>query len=252
MQEAVPNQSALLATQTSPRKVLAIDSGRPISNNGNSQAGSSSAKMRGAFPPKQFDLPAGWEKMPIRTTSFDAASLDSNDPNGRFELSAAAEGISPAGDSILFVGKTNIGDGFVASLQNISSGMPSSRFGIMIRESNKPDAPFLFLGASTNSDILYVARRTFIENKEVLFSNSMQLPKRDTRMPVWLSFKKYNMNFATKYSVDGGKDWYIAFDPPSGVPFPIAESHWVGFAIFSGTVSNKADAIVKEEMENRN
>jgi hypothetical protein len=187
-------------------------------------------------------LPAGWKQMAIGTTNAYATNVDNN-PQERFVLSTISKGFMANGDSVLFVGKTNVGNSFVASLLKIDSGPPSSRFGIMVRVSERPDSPFLFVGASSSLDKIFInLRGSGMEDKRILYSDIVPLLKKATDSPVFLKLERHEQFFSFDYSLDG-KFWYPG---PVGYTFPFKGQVWVGFAVFSGNLSDRVEAIISD------
>jgi hypothetical protein len=178
-------------------------------------------------PPTEFGLPDGWTPMNVGAVLNVNAEYINVKPPPRFDLSAAATGFLTNGDSILFVCKTNTGNEFKATLLKIDSRAVQNRCGIMIRESQKSDSPFLFVGASLQKIFAY--RR---DAKGELFSDEIDIPKADEGRPVILKFYPKDKLFALAYSFDA-KDW------PSFPDYVISNSTQtlVGFAISSGSSS---------------
>ena len=102
----------------------------------------------------------------------------------------------------------------------------------MIRESQKSDSPFLFVGASSQKIFAY--RR---DAKGELFYDGIDIPKADEGRPVILKFYPKDKLFALAYSFDA-KDW------PSFPDYVIPNSTQtlIGFAISSGSSSERVTA----------
>jgi hypothetical protein len=108
--------------------------------------------------PSEFGLPVGWMEMPIGNVSNPHADYITNaNIHSRFDLSVAANGFFTNRDDIWFICKTNTETDFKATLSKIDLDSASRRSGIMIRESQKTDSHFLFLGTSPQNVI--VSRR---------------------------------------------------------------------------------------------
>jgi hypothetical protein len=186
-------------------------------------------------------LPDGWRKMPISITNLYVEYVG----YGRFDLSAAGLGFLTNGDSTLFVCKTNSGNAFTAILYTIYSGTPSSLFGIMVRESTNANSPFLFLGASSDKILVYL-RSTDSASKGILSTNSVAWPDKLKSSSLFFKLEQNGKAFSPSFSFDG-KDWdktsfsgYDFYDLPSNGPA------WVGFAVSSGSTSDRARVIISE------
>jgi hypothetical protein len=193
--------------------------------------------------PKESNLAAGWRVMAIGTTNAHAKNLDSNNVHGPFELSARAEGFRTNSDSVLFLCKTIVGGGFSAVLLQIDSATPSNRCGIMVRQSEKQDSPFLFVGASSER-ILVDLRPAVTNSRGKLFSDGIDIPNNLKGKPIFLRLDDQNNLFTPSYSIDG-KHW--AFAPFPGYEIYFKGQVWVGFAACSGTLLNEVTARFSEQ-----
>jgi len=191
--------------------------------------------MLDSFLSNETNLPAGWRRMAIGTTNVHAKYLDSTNLHGQFELSARAEGFRTNGDSLLFVGKTNAGSPFSAVLLKIDSGTPLNRCGIMVRQSEKQDSPFLFLGAS--SDRIHVDLRN---DRGRFFSNEVDIPNTMRGKPIIFKLDDQTNHFAPAYSYTGSQ--WASFGRFQGYEISFKEQVWVGFAACSGSLSNEVTA----------
>ena len=178
-----------------------------------------------------YDLPKGWTTVGVGSVSntYVECFTDPKLPP-KFDLSAAAAGYSTNGDNFLFVYKTNTGVEFKAKLLTIYYGdSPSRECGIMLRESDKPKSPFLFIGASSQSVVMCC------RNDRGLWS-SESVTKIFTNKPVYLKLSRQEQNqFVPAYSFDNDK-WetpFQAYEISTNSPI------LVGFAISSGNSSNR-------------
>jgi hypothetical protein len=194
--------------------------------------------MLDSFLSNETNLPAGWRRMAIGTTNVHAKYLDSTNLHGQFELSARAEGFRTNGDSLLFVGKTNAGSSFSAVLLKIDSGTPLNHCGIMVRQAEQQDSPFLFIGASSDR-IIVDLRPAATNNRAKLFFEAIEIPKNMKGKPIFFKLDDQNDHFTPSYSFDG---IHWAFDKFPGYEIHFKEQVWVGFAASSGTLSNEVTA----------
>jgi hypothetical protein len=151
-----------------------------------------------------------------------------------FDLSAAAAGFAPDGDGLLFVCKTNTGGDFQGILKEVDpASVPTTGCGVMIRESSKPDSPFLFVGASRHA--VFACRRS--EYRQL--TNTDLTPVGAPGSLLFLKLAKIDgIHFVPSYSLDG-RIWSA---PVEDFGFSGNDRMLVGFAIYSGTVSNTGTA----------
>jgi len=202
----------------------ALSTNLPISNSNRSD----SPQLPNAA---EFPLPDGWAKLDIGNVSnahTDYITNASTQP--RFDLSVAATGFLTNGDVVLFVCKTNTGKEFKATLLKIDSDSASRRSGIMLRESDKAGAPFLFIGASPEKVVS--CRRN---NKgELAPEEAAEIGRGRT---IFLKFdRKKDNQFVPAYSQDD-EHW----TPFEAYEFSTNTQVLVGFAISSGNLSNRVE-----------
>lgn len=182
-------------------------------------------------PPTTFDLPSGWTRRPIGNVSNPHAEYV---PKWlRFDLSGVADGFSPKGDNVLFVSEANVTARFQATLQPLDIGSSASRCGIMMRESDKPNAPFLFIGASTDS--VYIYSR---DSQEKFLSTNYSIPPAAQRRQMYFQFLQQQGRVVPAFSFDGYPKNWLPGDP--GISSD--RQALVGLAICSGSPSNKVVA----------
>jgi predicted nucleic acid-binding Zn ribbon protein len=176
-------------------------------------------------PSEGFGLPIGWTIMTVGSVPSSRAECLNVHPPYRFDLEAAASGCSSNGDNTLFVCRTNPGIEFTASWLKATAISPKSRVGIMLRESQKSDSPFLFIGASDEK--IFVQRRN---DKGVFDTHNANMPKGGTN----------GIIFRFAQTEDGKSMEAYLFDSPQWEPFPDlaipADAQMlVGFAQSSGS-----------------
>ncbi len=182
-------------------------------------------------PAAKLPWPAGWIQKPIgKNVGYAHAEYLTNAP--QFVLATASEGIHTNGDSFYFVYRTNTDAEFQASLPTYRSDVaaPShSACGIMLRDSDSPTSAFLFIGAGWSSGILALRR----EAKGFFFGTNAVIKQ----WPVIVKLKKQNDRIVATYSFDH-QNW-IPFD---GYELPARKNSLVGFAAWSGDISNRVTA----------
>lgn len=147
--------------------------------------------------PMGFGLPDGWTRMLIGNVSNPNAEFVSP----RFDLSGAAGGFLANGDSVLFVSTTNSANEFQATLLKVEPASPANRCGIMMRESEKPAASFLFIGASSEKVYIY-----WRDSKGALISNEHEIPKSNQNKQIFFRFQQKENHVVPLYSFDS-KSW---------------------------------------------
>jgi hypothetical protein len=179
-------------------------------------------------PPTEFPLPDGWMQMVIGKVASATAEFIPK----RFDLSAVAEGFFTNGDNILFVCKTNEGGEFNATIPKIDSASAVRRSGIMIRESQETNSPFLFIGAS--SERIFVYRR---DSKSDFFSTNLEIPQINQGNLLYLKFNQQVNSYSPAYSFDN-QAWLFF----TNFVIPATQQMLVGFALYSGDSSTKVYA----------
>jgi hypothetical protein len=179
-------------------------------------------------PPTEFGLPNGWIEMAIGYVSNRHTDYITNATEpARFELSGIANGFFTNRDDVWFVCKTNTETDFKVTLLKIDSDSALRRSGIMIRESQKNDSRFLFVGTSPQNVI--VCRR----DGNVEFSEIRD--KITPGKPIFLQFTHQKDNrVVPAYSLDN-KTWKKFED----YSFLANTQMIVGFALCSGDSSNR-------------
>jgi hypothetical protein len=177
-------------------------------------------------------LPAGWAEIPLGSVSNYRAEPINEKPPLRFELTAAASGFPTNGDNLLFVCKTNPGVEFKATLLQLSRDSAQRLAGIMLRESQKPDSGFLFVGASPQKVLAY--RR---DSKGIFLSREVEIPRGFESKPLILKFDQIKGQFTAAYSFDS-THWF------SFTNFLISANAQtlVGFALSSGNTAERVTA----------
>lgn len=179
--------------------------------------------------PTEFKLPDGWMRVAIGNVSNPNAEFISP----RYDLSGIAEGFTAQGDSSLFVCKTNFTKGFQATLIRNELPPAGSVCGVMVRESDKTNAAFLFIGASSSKIITY--RR---DGAGKFDSTEHDIPKANQTKQIFFRVQTDEKHVLPLYSFDS-KTWQA-----SGLSNTVSKAApmMVGLAISSGSSSSKVVA----------
>ena len=174
-------------------------------------------------------LPSPWERQPIGIVSNPYAEYIDQKPPPRLEMSAAAEGLETNGDNFLFIFKGYDGHDFSATLTN-SPSLIAGGSGLMIRKGKAANAPFLFMGVSSNQII--VCRRDVPNG---IITNQFRQKLKDTT--IVFKLKSTNKSILPAYSIG-------TWDGPLLPIFPIENTNemLVGVALWSGSSSNSSKA----------
>jgi len=179
-------------------------------------------------PSDGFDqLPPGWTRINVGSvTKPRVDSVTSKWPFG-FNLDAAALGFSTNGDNALFVCRTNPGSEFLAALVGkFTRGSPQSRNGIMLRQSEKPDSAFLFIGAS--SEKIFVYRR---DGNLAFASTNVDIPANSASGTISFKFDETKDGKSMEAYYFDAEQW-ISFPD---LTIPADANALVGFAQSSGS-----------------
>ena len=170
-------------------------------------------------------LPAGWSSVEIGAVPYYKGVFIRE--LSRFDLEATTDRISTNGDNVLFVCKTNNGKEFSALLHKPAvSGLS----GIMVRESQASNSPFLFIGMSSTNII--VSRSDGKSHS----STTNQVAKVNQNKAVLLAFKLTSNQYVPAYEFKG----------VNGYSFPSlsVSNHLslVGLVLCSGNLTNRVSA----------
>lgn len=177
----------------------------------------------------EYELPDGWMRVPIGTVMSPNADFISP----RYVVSGSAEGFAERGDSSWFVCKTNFTKAFQATLISSEPTLPGSVCGVMARESERPNAVFVFIGASGSKIITY--RR---DGTGKFDSSEHEIPKANQTKPIYFRVQADDKQMLPLYSFDS-KRWQtggLSNAVSKGGPMRI------GLAISSGSSSNRVVA----------
>lgn len=182
--------------------------------------------------PTQFSLPAGWSRVAIGTVS----NPDNAFIQPRYDLSAAAHGFSTNGDAVWYVFKTNFAKSFEATLISQERHCEASGCGLMVRESEKTNAPFMFIGASSTKIVVFHRDAAGKFN-----SSTNDIPKLWQNKPIYFRIQQSdNMQLFPCYSFDSKPKVWITGSQSNAIPRSGATM--IGFSVYSGSTSNKVFA----------
>jgi hypothetical protein len=169
-------------------------------------------------------LPDGWTIKRIGVFPGDASCKHL--PGDQFELRVAAEGLGSNKDTFFFVYRTDTTKQLKVTLgTNLLSEQASA--GIMVRNSEEVDAPFLFIGMSS-TNIVTIARTNGISwtNRSASCSQGN---------PVTLTLSSKGIDFTAEYSSDQSGAILAHFSSK--------ENPLVGLAAWSGNPTNPATVL---------
>jgi hypothetical protein len=167
-------------------------------------------------------LPSPWTSKNVGNTAKTKTPLYEN---GTFTLTAQAGEILPekTNDSFFFASQPSSNSVEFIARFSITEKIGKSRCGIMLRESDSADAPFVFVGSSETS-ILWIQRASSR-------ATSTQTNIQTINQPVYFRLVHQDNRFSGDFSSDG-KKWQ-----PVGVSEQIrmnGSNYLLGFALCSG------------------
>jgi hypothetical protein len=191
-------------------------------------------KQKNPQPLDGFELPPGWTSMTVGNVPKHHADCITPKPPFQFILTTASVGFDTNGDNIFFVCKTNLEKKFRASLLTVTGNSPECRNGIMLRESQKTESAFLFIGASSQK--IFVCRR---DDKGAFTSQQVDFPTAGGANIIVFKFDQKDGQYTPAYSFDS-----ILWTSITNLTFQANEQTLVGIAQSSGSSTE----IVKAKM----
>jgi hypothetical protein len=145
-----------------------------------------------------------------------------------FVLKGAGKNIYDTADSFFFVFQSisNSAD-FSSQILKITSGLLTTRCGIMMRESEKADAPFVFIGVSS-TNVFFVYRASAGETCK-------QTRQTASTPSLFLKLTRRDNSFVGSYSIDNQQWTSVA---TNSIAMSSQNGYLIGFALCSGN-SNK-------------
>jgi hypothetical protein len=174
------------------------------------------------FSDNVTELPQPWTALQIGKRITVRTSASYNNTKGEFIIFGAGQNDYDPSDDLFFVQQSvsNSVD-FTARLK-MAGGLPTARDGIMIRESEKTDAPFVFVGLS-QTNIAKLHRDVWSQ-----YSQISKVPQ--IWLPVFLRLLKQTNLISAAYSTNGST--WVWFET-NQISFS-AERYLIGFAVSSG------------------
>ena len=191
-------------------------------------------KQKNTQPLDGFELPSGWTSVTVGNVPKYPADCVTQKPPFQFILTTASVGFDTNGDNIFFVCKPNLEKKFRASLLTVTGNSPECRNGIMLRESQKTDSAFLFIGASSQK--IFACRR---DDKGAFTSQQVDFPTVGGVNMIVFKFDQKDGQYTSAYSFDS-----ILWTPVTNLTFQANEQTLVGLAQSSGSSTE----IVKAKM----
>lgn len=163
-------------------------------------------------------LPPDWTEITIGESGLHKAWPIN--PPYEFDIISAYGEFQTNHDHLFFLGRIYSGKGFAAKVSKIATNAPSGLNGIMIRDSSKTEAPFLFIGATAQKVHLY--RRL---GKNGYASTNVDLSKVGEGNVFVFKFEEREGRCIPSYTLDS-VNWtsFEHFD------FPVGTNSLVGFA----------------------
>ena len=179
-------------------------------------------------PAKKQPLSGGLVQLPTPWTNTVVGNVNAKTSAGSeqntFILTGAGKNIFEKSDNFFFAFRpaSNVTD-FSAQILRVKGGTPATRCGIMLRQSDKPDAAFVFIGvSSTNVFCVYRPRPGDACKQE---------HQPTTTQTVFLKLSHIEASFVGYYSIDGQNWTAVATNSISALA---KVPHLLGFAICSG------------------
>jgi hypothetical protein len=218
---AVTNQSLQLSIEKAPA---------------NSSETNTKPKPKELQPSDVLELPPGWTQMIVGSVAHPRVDPIKVKPQFVVDLESATSatlGFFTNSDNALFVCRTNLGRQFVASLVKlVTTSSPQSRNGIMLRESQKPDSAFLFIGASSQK--IFVYHR---DGKGSFDSKDVNIPNDPAISMIYFKFDQKDGKSTAAYSFDSAR-----WDTFPDLTIPVDTNTLVGFAQSSGSTTETVKA----------
>lgn len=173
-------------------------------------------------------LPLPWKWVKVGNTGEPMTPFDDNNT---FTFIGTGNNFRGNTDSFLFTSQpASNSDEFIVRLLNVSRGTNTCQCGIMMRESNKPNAPFVFLGISS-TNIIWTQRHSSEDDCKSEFVSKAKLP-------MFLRLQRNPDFFIGDISTDG-----INWDSGKSNQVSMTESNYlVGFAVTSGKPAIEVNA----------
>jgi hypothetical protein len=170
-------------------------------------------------PNRLGPLSAGWSQQDVGDVSIAGRAGHSN---GAFAVRVAASDIGERADAFHFVFHRTQGDGeILARVVAIEGADRLARAGVMLRESLRADAPFVFKGVSANGASAFQSRSEGGAKAGAQATNQVALP-------CWLRLSKRNKQITAARSANG-----TTWEQTANVTWSPGEAVCIGLAVTS-------------------
>ncbi len=204
---------------------------RNMANETPTKSGSSETQP----PTEVMEQPEKWSFRHIGSTTNEQSKLVQKTKPKILEISASATGFSKNGDNLFYMGPDAFSKLFSASiiLDTSKPNPEDSLVGVMVRESDDPKSPFVFIGVSPTRKMKVLHR-----NKTGQYQDEIKLPDAPPEGPVYFKVEQGPLGATLTYSFDGKK-----FEPirHPNLPFDVPQFR-IGLAISSGSVTKTVRA----------
>ena len=181
------------------------------------------------------ELPEKWVFRHIGSTANKESKLVQKTKPQTLKISASATGFSKNGDNLFYMGPDAFSKLFSASIIILDTSKPNpkdSLVGVMVRESDDPKSPFVFIGVSPTRKMKVLHR-----DETGKYHDEIKLPDAPEG-PVYFKVEQGPLESTLTYSFDGKK-----FEPirHPNIPFDVPQFR-IGLAISSGSVTKTVRA----------
>lgn len=223
---SVRPSNAFISKKESDKASPPPDSTQPAAST--DQSGSSEPANNTSTPSHfsegAVSLPSPWTSKNVGNTSHPQASLYDNE-NETFTLTAQKGEMLPTrtSDSFFFASRPWSNSVEFSARFSTSEKIGASRCGIMLRESDSADSPFVFVG-STENQILWIQRASSR-------TNSTQITIQRAIRPVYFRLVHQDDSFSGDFSIDGQSWQPVSMNQQVHLK---GSNYLIGFALCSG------------------
>ncbi|HEV7401967.1 MAG TPA: protein kinase [Chthoniobacteraceae bacterium] len=145
-----------------------------------------------------------------------------DDRTGGFLIRSAGVGLGPKGDAFRFLHKAIKGDGqIMVRLDSVEPANPRAEAGVMVRDGNAPEAPFVYLGLAAGGQLTWTTRKT---------PGGEPAEKREigVAFPCWVKLEGKGTAIAGSWSRDG-----VSWKPIGSENIEFGNTAEIGVAVMS-------------------
>lgn len=199
----------------------------------NTSEANAKPKPKELQPSDVLQLPPGWTQIIVGNVAHYSVDPITVKPHFVVDLKSATLGFFTNGDNALFVYRTDPRKQFMASLVKlVGTSSPQSRSGIMLRDSQKPDSTFLFIGASSQK--IFVYRR---DGKGAFAFQDVNIPEDPSISMIYFKFDQEDGKSTAGYSFNNAQ-----WDTFPKLSISVDGNTLVGFAQSSGSTTETIKA----------